>query len=75
VSEEAELIGLDEDQIGEMGYDYVAVRRDVDYHHHNFPSSAKMSPNGSVHDPEKTTATGTTVPVSNERAATAPNGQ
>jgi len=75
VSEEAELIGLDEDQIGEMGYDYVAVRRDVDYHHHNFPSSAKMSPNGSVHDPEKTTATGTTVPVPNERAATAPNGQ
>lgn len=49
VSEEGELVGIDEDQIGELGYDYAFVRRDVDYGHHNFSSTGAHSPhNGSI---------------------------
>ncbi|GAA5938091.1 hypothetical protein JCM3775_005338 [Rhodotorula graminis] len=32
-SEEGEILGIDEDQCGEMGYDYVSIRRELDEEH------------------------------------------
>ncbi|KAL7009274.1 hypothetical protein EMMF5_000904 [Cystobasidiomycetes sp. EMM_F5] len=71
VSEEGELVGCDEDQIGELGYDYAFVRRDVDYTHY---SMGPQSPTASVHHTEKSHAMSAVAPA-NEREATAPTGQ
>jgi len=67
-SEEAELVGMDEDQIGELGYDYAFVRRDVDYGHHNFSNGGAHSPhNGSIKEKSAGHAVSTAAPGSEER--------
>lgn len=63
VSEEGELVGVDDDQIGELGYDYAHVRKEVDYHHKYEASSPAASLHHEKHNGP-----------SNERAATAPTG-
>jgi len=52
VSEEAEVLGIDASEIGEMGYDYAFLRRDVDYTHENMASKGGLetSPRASMHE-------------------------
>jgi len=73
VSSEAELIGIDEAECGELAYDYVSIRRETDYTHHTMKSSGG-SPAASVH--EKTNgAVGSAEPAPNSRAATVADGE
>lgn len=73
VSSEAELIGIDEAECGELAYDYVSIRRETDYTHHTMKSSGG-SPAASVH--EKTNGVvGSAEPAPNSRAATVADGE
>jgi Amt family ammonium transporter len=49
-SEEAELLGMDDDQLGEFAYDYVEVRRDYLAW---TPAKTDQSPNGDVPQGER----------------------
>lgn len=72
VSAEAELIGIDEAEIGEYAFDYVKIRREAHYTHDG-AKGLEESPAASIH--EKTNgATGGAEPVPNSRAETVPDG-
>lgn len=72
VSPEAELIGVDEAEVGELLADYAYVRREVDYTHHTMKSGA-VSPTASIHE-KQNGVMGSAEPASNSRAATVADG-
>lgn len=80
VSEEGELVGVDEDQIGELAMDYIYLRKELSNEHYGHQDSldtknggtAAASPSPSLH--EKKAGAAEALPASNERAATAPTG-
>jgi Amt family ammonium transporter len=54
-SEQAELLGMDDDQLGEFAYDYVEVRRDYlawtpakEYHNQDSPVAGELPTQASV---------------------------
>lgn len=70
VSEEGEMLGLDEDQIGEWGYDWQHIVGKESIGHSEGPSASLSSPTASMHHEKKQNAA--SFEPSNEREATAP---
>ncbi|KAK4702337.1 ammonium transporter, Amt family, partial [Phenoliferia sp. Uapishka_3] len=52
VSEESEILGIDEAELGEASYDYVALRRDIDYpeEHAEWMAGSSTPPSNRSHE-------------------------